>query len=93
MISYLNAKKRALKRKPVREAYDALEPEFALAKMLIEQRLLKGLTQAALARRVGTKQSAIARLESGNCNPTLGLLQKVVKALGAHIVVSIRRST
>lgn len=73
----------------IRKAYDDLGPEFALVRMIIEKRSKRGLTQAALARKIGTKQSAIARLESGSSNPTLSFLEKVAKALDAHLLVSI----
>ncbi len=47
--------------------YDALEEEFALATALMLARA--DLSQAELARRMGTSQSAIARLESGRSRP------------------------
>lgn len=43
--------------------------------------------QAALAKKMKTKQSAIARLESGNYNPTLLFLAKVAKALDARVKI------
>lgn len=73
----------------IRKTYDGLGPEFALIQAIIDKRNKKRLTQAALARKVGTKQSAIARLESGSSNPTVAFLEKVAKALDARLVVSI----
>ena len=78
-----------LKDKDIREAYNNLGPEFALMAALIEKRLERGLTQKELAKKIGTKQSAIARLESGNYNPTVELLEKVAKALKAKLTISI----
>jgi len=43
-----------------------------------------------LARRIGTKQAAIARLESDRANPTLGFLRKVAEALDAELEVALR---
>lgn len=77
-----------LKDKEIRKAYDALGPEFELIAMIIEKRIAKGLTQAALARKIGTKQSAIARLESGTYNPSIAFLGKVARALDTHIKIS-----
>lgn len=89
MESYKRLKAQLLKNKEFRKAYDALGPEFALVEMLIEKRLKSGFTQAELARRVGTKQSAIARLESGNSNPTVAFLEKIAKALDAKLVIAL----
>lgn len=89
MRSYTSFKKELLKDPQIRREYDALEPEFALVQTIIEKRMKKGLTQAALAQRIGTKQSAIARLESGSYNPTIAFLGKVAKALDAHVTVSM----
>lgn len=89
MESYTKLRAQLLKNKEFKKAYDALEPEFALAQAVIERRLKKGLTQTALARKMKTKQSAIARLESGNYNPTLQFLEKVAQALDAELKVSI----
>ncbi len=73
-----------------REAYENLEPEYQLVRSIIKQRTMKNMTQADLARKVGTRQSAIARLESGMYNPSLRFLKKVAKALDASIVISLR---
>lgn len=89
MKSYSNFKKRLLKDKEVRKLYNALEPEFAIAQAVIEKRLEKGLTQAELAKKIGTKQSAISRLESGSYNPSVTFLEKVAKALNLNLVISL----
>lgn len=83
-------KKHLFKDPEVKKAYDALEPEFALIRALIRKRLQAKLSQAELAKKVGTKQSAISRLESGSYNPTIGMLRKVAEALDADLKVSIR---
>ncbi|OGH71115.1 MAG: transcriptional regulator [Candidatus Magasanikbacteria bacterium RIFCSPHIGHO2_02_FULL_51_14] len=89
MNAYAKVKKQLLKDDKVRKAYADLGPEFAMISAIIEKRMQKGLTQAALARRVGTKQSAIARLESGTHNPTIEFLQKVAKALDTQLRISL----
>lgn len=89
MHTFKAFKKQSLKNPEVKKAYDALEPEFALANTLIGIRVKRGLTQAALARKMGTKQSAIARLESGTYNSSLKMLEKVAKALDAKLTVKI----
>lgn len=89
MKSYTEIKKEFLKDPAFRKAYEELGPEFELASMIIEKRLRKGLTQKALAKKIGTQQSAIARLESGDYNPTIAFLEKVSKALGARLSISL----
>ena len=89
MKSYRSVKTRLLRKRGVKEAYADLGPEFFLIEKLIEKRLRKGLTQEALARRIGTKQSAISRLERGEYNPTLGFLRRVAVGLNAKLKVTV----
>jgi len=55
---------------------DAVKPEFALAKQMIAARDRAGLSQSALARRMKTTQSTVARLESGKGAPSLNSLRR-----------------
>ena len=48
-----------------------------------------GLTQAELAVRMGTTQSAIARMEGGGACPTLETLERFAAAIGAELVVAV----
>ena len=89
MRTFAQVKKELLKDKEILAEYKKLEPEFRLIKSLFVARKKKGLTQAGLARKIGTKQSAIARLESGIHNPSLVLLRKVAKALDAQLIITI----
>ena len=52
---------------------------------LVEARLEQGVSQAELARRIGTQPSNLCRLESGAQNPTLDMLLKIAGALGKDI--------
>src|SRR5262245_5773423 len=54
-----------------------------------EARRRAGLTQAERARRVGTTQSAIARLERGDSAPTLERLTELVRACGFDLQVDL----
>jgi ribosome-binding protein aMBF1 (putative translation factor) len=58
-----------------------------LARRIRELREARSLTQAELAWRAKTTQSAIARLESGQNIPRIDLLQKIAVALGLHLRV------
>ncbi len=88
MKSYKTFKNQLLKDKTTQQAYNKLEPEFVLIQKLIEKRLKQGLTQAQLAKKLGTKQTAISRLESGTYNPTIGFLSKVAVALNVKLIIS-----
>lgn len=89
MKSFQDFKKEALKDPEVKKAYDDLRLEFEIAAAVIEKRLKKGLTQSQLAKKIGTKQSAISRLEGGDSNPSVGFLEKVAKALDVKLKVSL----
>lgn len=74
-------------RPEVKAAYDELEPEYKIIESIIRHRIEKNLTQKQLAEKMGTTQSAIARLEAGNANPSLAFLKRVAAALGTKLVV------
>ena|ERR1700730_4248138 len=80
-------KKRALARPEVKRAYDATEEEFAFLEEVLKARAQAGLTQAEVAARIGTTQSAIARLESAQPkhSPSIATLQRYAKALGCRV--------
>lgn len=59
-----------------RKEYNSLEPQYEIVRQLIKERNELNLTQKQLAERVGMKQSNISRLERGNYNPSMDLLQK-----------------
>lgn len=82
-------KKELLRDNEIRKQYDDLGPEFAVVELLITQRLKRGLSQAQLAKKIGTKQSAISRFESGNSNPTIGFIGKIASALGTKVRIAV----
>jgi transcriptional regulator with XRE-family HTH domain len=51
-------------------------------KRLASMREDAGLSQSALARRVGTSQSAISQIESGERNPSFETIRQIADALG-----------
>lgn len=73
-----------------RAAYDALEEEFNLARVLIQARKRAGLTQAALAEKLQTTQSSIARMESGHSLPAMATLMKFAKATGQRLEITFK---
>lgn len=71
-----------------RKSYDALQEEFALVRAVIEARKGAGLTQQQLARRMGTTQPVVARLEAGKTRPSLRTLERLADATCSRMVIT-----
>ena len=69
-----------------RREYEKLEPEFQIARALIDARIKKKMTQAEIARKAGTKQPVISRLEGAQGSPSLSLIKRIAKALDARLI-------
>ena len=87
-MNHEQVKQMMLQNPEVKTEYDALAPIYEIQEELIKLRNEKGLNQKQLAELIGTKQSAISRLESGNYNPSVQLLSKLAQAFNKelHIV-------
>lgn len=73
-----------------RKAYDDLESRYALTRELLHARQHAGLTQEAVAKKIGTTKSAISRLESaGKHTPSIATLQKYANAVGCDLVIKL----
>jgi DNA-binding XRE family transcriptional regulator len=90
-IPFKDAKKEILSNHEVKDLYDSLEEKYILIEALIQARAEAGLTQEELASRIGTTQSAIARLESGSTMPSLKTLFKYAKATGMKPIITFER--
>ena len=80
--------KKWMKEPKYRKAYEALEEEFVLASAVIEVRNRAGLTQEELARKMGTTQPVVARLERGRTRPSMRTLERLAEATGSHLLIS-----
>lgn len=91
MLTHKEFKARALERADVKAEYDRLNDEFTFLDEFLKARAAVGITQAEVAERIGTTQSAIARLESGGGkhSPSLATLQKYAHALGCRLEVRL----
>lgn len=75
-----------------RKAWHDLDPEFELLESFIKAREKRGITQAELAKRVGTKQPALSRLESGRfTKATMETLKKIADALDMRLVIKLEK--
>ena len=90
MKNFNELKKKLLQDKTVKKAYGDLAPQYALIEMITRKRLKAGLSQETLAQKLGTKQSAIARFESGKTNPTLSFLTNITNALNGKLIILVR---
>jgi ribosome-binding protein aMBF1 (putative translation factor) len=86
-LDFASYKKAVLKEPILKAEYDRLQPEFALIEAVLKARREKGLTQKELAKKMGTKQTAISRLESGRANPSVAFLKKLAKSLNTHLEI------
>lgn len=89
MRNWEDLKEELLSDPKVKKEYDRLAPRYAVISAIIAARIKKGITQKELAQKMGTKQSAIARLEGGNINPSLNFLGKIASVMGYKLSVQL----
>lgn len=70
-----------------RTLWNAGETRRWVVSALIEARIRKNLSQEELARKAGVKQPSLARIESGRVMPSLGMLDRLAKAMGSQLKV------
>lgn len=88
MTKLADLKKRMFENPEVQEEYAKTDAEFSLIEAMITARRDAGLTQAELAQKIGTTQSAIARLEAGRISPSITTLRRYAEATGHQLRVS-----
>ncbi len=88
-ISFEEMKADMLKDEEFKIEYEKLKPRYEAIAQIISARKEQNMTQAELAKRVGTQKSNISRLESGNYNPSLDFLIKVAESLGKTLSVQL----
>ena len=82
--------RKARERKGFSKAYEALALEYDVVNQLLKARTRAGLTQDAVAERMGTTKSAVSRLESaGKHVPTLPTLKRYALAVGCELEVKL----
>ena len=65
-----------------KKEYDALEPEFAIIKAIVEARHNSKMTQKELSEKTGINQADISKLENGTANPSLRTLHRLADGMG-----------
>ena len=89
MTTLKDLKQRFMESPEFRDEYARADDEFQLIEALVRARSAASLTQSELARRLGTTQSAIARLEGGRVSPSFATLRRYAEATGMRLVVGL----
>jgi ribosome-binding protein aMBF1 (putative translation factor) len=92
-VPWEEVRNRVLQDPEVRLHYEELRIRENLGRALREARERAGLTQAAVARAARTTQPVIARLEAGRGSvPTFGLLDRIARAVGLRVALTLERA-
>ena len=70
-----------LKDPDFRKEYEAIQPEMAVIRALVDARISRNLTQKQLSERTGINQADISKLENGTRNPSLNMLKRLADGL------------
>ena len=92
MTKLKDLKERLMEDTEFREEYALADDEFALIEALVRARAAAKMTQAQLAERLGTTQSAVARLEGGRVSPSFSTLRRYAEATGTRLTVGLVRA-
>lgn len=88
-IDFDDFHKEQMKDPEYKKHYDDLEVEFQIINDILRKRIEKDMTQKDLAKKIGSDQATLSRLESGDYNPSIKFLKRVAKALGGQLKVTI----
>ncbi len=80
-----------LKDPEFKRQYDEYGRQLEIAYQILQLRKKKKMTQAELAKKIGTKQSNVARMEAGNQNFTIDILQRIASVLGKNLKVEFTK--
>ncbi len=89
MTKIADLKKRLMDNPEFLKEYEKADAEFAIIEALVRARTQAKLSQAELAKRIGTTQSAIARLEGGGVSPSLSTLRRYAEATGTKLQINL----
>lgn len=87
LIPWEDIEKRWMKNPKFVREWEKIEPEYQIARALIGARLKKKLSQEELAKKIGSKQPVVSRIESMSSSPTVSLLKRLASALDAHLQI------
>ena len=95
MLTHKQLRAAAMARVDVKAEFEKTADEYALLDEFLKARAAQGLTQAQVAEKIGTTQSAVARMESGKGkhSPSLATLTKYADALECRLEVRLIRKS
>lgn len=95
-MNHAKLKEKVLANPETLAAYEGMEAEFSLLRQMLKARQQAGLSQAEIAKRMGTKAPAITRLESslsnGKHSPSMATLRRYAHAVGCELQVKLIKS-
>jgi len=80
--------KEELKNPEFKQEWDNLELRYTIVKQLIKLRNSYNLSQSELAKRIGTTQSVISRIENGSVNVGVDMINRIAKSFDKHIKIT-----
>jgi ribosome-binding protein aMBF1 (putative translation factor) len=87
-----NVVKRDLLKNPkLKKMYEESQPEFEIARAVIQARLQNKITQKELAKKINTTQSVISRVEQARTSPSISFLKRLAVALNTTLHVQFVR--
>ncbi len=87
-MNFKKYKKELMKDPEFVKAYEDLQPEMDIVKAIIDARIKQNLSQKELSKLTGINQSEISKLESGERNPSIKLLQRLADGMGLTLKIS-----
>jgi len=78
-----------LKNRKIRKYYESYGKQLEVAYQILKMRKERKLSQADLAKKLGSRQSDIARMEAGKQNFTTDTLQKICQALNCRLKIEL----
>jgi len=93
-VDWKELRVRLLSDPEVRRHHEELAPAYQLVAAMVEQRRRLGITQEDLAKRMGTSQSVVSRLESGSfVNVTPRTLERMARVLDCSLQIDLVPAT
>ena len=89
MTKIAELKKRFMNDPAFQREYEKADAEFSLIEALVKARTAAKMSQADVAKSIGTTQSAIARLEGGRVSPSISTLRRYAEATGSKLEINL----